>query len=610
MQTIILGFDAFDPKVFERLSEKGSLPNLSHFVEKKGYSRFEVANPPQSEVSWTSIATGLDPGGHGIFDFVHRDPKSYVFYVSLLPTQKKMGAVQFVSPFSSRTIFEQASRRGYPATSLWWPATFPARLDLAVNTLPGLGTPDIMGKLGVGTFFTSEADFENEQWKTKIEILSSKGRDGFRGSLKGPMLKKTNEVTSALLPIEIERLDDQRARVTFDKTSVELTLGKWSPITELTFNISLLVKVRVITRFILTRLEPQINLYCLPLQIHPLHSPWPYGASPAFVKNTWNKNGPFLTIGWPQDTTSLEDGCISDNQFLDLCNLIFSTREEILMNQIGQFKEGLLASVFDSLDRIQHMFWRDRQDVVEQWYIKLDGLVGRVEDSLAKKGSKPQIVIVSDHGFNNFKHKVHLNRWLIEKGYLIPKQSADKGNFQDVDWTQTQAYGLGLNSLYMNLEGREGKGIVQKDRIEPLLKQLHDDLLSWIGPGGQPVLTRVAYRHEALTGPLVEFGPDLILGYSPGYRASAQTGLGGWEIASIEPNQDHWGADHCIDFQSVPGVLFSNQGLQNLPSPSFRDFPRLTIHEDLEGGGKYTAPSLSEEEQETLEERLKSLGYL
>jgi hypothetical protein len=348
----------------------------------------------------------------------------------------------------------------------------------------------------------------------------------------------------------------------------------------------------------------------LPLQIHPLHSPWPYGASPSFVKNTWNNNGPFLTIGWPQDTTGLEDGCINDDQFLDLCNSIFTKREEILMNQISNFKEGLLASVFDSLDRIQHMFWRDRRDIVEQWYIKLDGLVGRVNDALAKRSSKPHVVIVSDHGFNNFEHKVHLNQWLVEKGYLIPKQPVEKGYFQAVEWTRTQAYGLGLNSLYLNLEGREGMGIVQKDGIEPLLKRLREDLLAWTGPDGQPVLKNVAYRHEAFNGPFVEYGPDLILGYSPGYRASAQTGLGGWEKTTIEPNRDHWGADHCIDFMSVPGVLFSNQGLQNYPSPSYRDFPRLTIQEDLEGGGKYIPPSLSEEEQETLEERLKSLGYL
>ena len=58
MKTIILGFDSFDPAVFENMAGQNQLKNLSKFVDAKGYSRFEVCSPPQTEVSWTSIATG------------------------------------------------------------------------------------------------------------------------------------------------------------------------------------------------------------------------------------------------------------------------------------------------------------------------------------------------------------------------------------------------------------------------------------------------------------------------------------------------------------------------------------------------------------------------
>jgi len=44
------------------------------------------------------------------------------------------------------------------------------------------------------------------------------------------------------------------------------------------------------------------------------------------------------------------------------------------MRQIEHFDEGLLASVFDCLDRVQHMFRRDRPDIVAAWYEKLDAL--------------------------------------------------------------------------------------------------------------------------------------------------------------------------------------------------------------------------------------------
>ena len=150
MKTILVGFDAFDPVFFERLHNQGKTPNLSAFLEKSGYSPFQVSNPPQSEVSWTSIATGLNPGGHGIFDFVHRNPESYGLFVSLLPTKGSLLGTTFTPPHNAGTIFDTAVKAGYPASSLWWPATFPSRLGSPVHTIPGLGTPDIFCQLGVG----------------------------------------------------------------------------------------------------------------------------------------------------------------------------------------------------------------------------------------------------------------------------------------------------------------------------------------------------------------------------------------------------------------------------------------------------------------------------
>jgi hypothetical protein len=103
-----------------------------------------------------------------------------------------------------------------------------------------------------------------------------------------------------------------------------------------------------------------------------------------------------------------------------------------------------------------------------------------------------------------------------------------------------------------------------------------------------------------------------VIGYAPGYRASAETGLGQWRDGAIERNSDHWGADHCIDPQTVPGVLFASRGLSNFPRPSYRDIPALTIHESLDAGGSVPPPSASsgKEDREIVEERLKSLGYL
>ncbi|MCJ7537142.1 MAG: alkaline phosphatase family protein [Anaerolineales bacterium] len=611
MRTIILGFDAFDPVFCEELLQSGRMPNLARFLTVDGYRRFEVTNPPQSEVSWTSIATGLNPGGHGIFDFVHRDPKTYTPFVSLLPTKRGFGGVQFAPPYSAPTLFDQTAKKGFPATSLFWPATFPARPDSLVKSIPGLGTPDILGRLGVGSFFSTGRDKEMGNRKTPVETLQSNGKDCFRSSLKGPSKAKLDQEEAAVLPFEIGKLDDRSAELKIGSHRLVLQLGQWSQIFGLSFKMGTFVKVNAITQVILTSLEPELNLYFLPLQIDPLHSPWHYAVPPKFVKNTWKSNGPFLTIGWPQDTTGLEDGCMNDEQFLALCDSIFESRERILMHQIGEFNEGVLASVFDSLDRIQHMFWRDHPEIIENWYIKLDNFVGRVEKTLKAKGlEKARILVVSDHGFSNFDQKIHLNRWLIENGYLVSRDELDSGKFKDVNWQSSQAYGLGLNSIYLNLVGREGQGIVENHQVDSLTNQIRDKLLEWKDRDGKRVVNSVPSNAEALSGPLAKYGPDLIVGYAPGFRASPQTGLGEWEKTSMEVNQDHWGADHCIDPKAVPGVLFSNQGLGNFPHPSYHDFPVLATGEEVEGGVSAPPPSISDEDQEMLEERLKSLGYL
>src|SRR6185503_10519097 len=183
MKTILLGFDSFDPNIFEEMASQNELPHLQTFLEAGGYSRLDVCSPPQTEVSWTSIATGADPGGHGIFDFVHRDPETYMPYVSILPMRKNALGEKFIPPYSAKTFFEEAADMGYPATALWWPAMFPARPEIPVMTLPGLGTPDIRGQLGVGTLFSTEDEGKK---KTGVIKLESAGKDRFTASLRGP----------------------------------------------------------------------------------------------------------------------------------------------------------------------------------------------------------------------------------------------------------------------------------------------------------------------------------------------------------------------------------------------------------------------------------------
>lgn len=610
MKTLLLGLDAFDPGFFEGMVERGELPHLRDLVEAGKYSRFQVANPPQSEVSWTSIATGLNPGNHGLFDFVHRDPATYSVQVSLLPTEKTLAGIRFTSPHRARTIFDTAVDRGFPATTLWWPATFPARLESPVRSVPGLGTPDLLGMLGVGTLFSADPEDAERGMKTRVAALKKAGAGSYRQGLQGPARQGMFGVRDSSIEL-ILQVHHEGAALKVGDQWIELNTGEWSPILTLAFRMGPLVKVKALTQFILTQTEPHPRLYALPLQIHPLASPWRYGTPGAFIRDLWRSEGPFLTLGWPQDTIALEDGLISDEQFQCLCQSIFESRAAILKKTAREFQEGALGAVLDSLDRIQHIYWDDRPDIVAQWYRRLDRLVGEVLALIGESGGEPaRWIILSDHGFTDFDYKVHLNRWLLEHDHLTASDRGEPGTMlESVDWPLTAAYAVGLNGIYLNMVGRERDGTVAPERREERLNEMAAALAAWRGPDGRPVVRRTWRNEEAFEGDLSPYGPDLVVGYAPGYRASQETGLGSWADRPLEANRDRWSADHCVDPEVVPGVIFASRGLENHPRPSYKDIPAMAIEADPDSRGGAPPPALTEEETEIVEERLKSLGY-
>src|SRR4051812_16212681 len=76
-KVIILGFDGLEPTLVESLLAADMLPNLAALRDRGGFARVATTAPAQTPVAWSSFATGTNPGGHGIFDFLRRDPATY-----------------------------------------------------------------------------------------------------------------------------------------------------------------------------------------------------------------------------------------------------------------------------------------------------------------------------------------------------------------------------------------------------------------------------------------------------------------------------------------------------------------------------------------------------
>jgi predicted AlkP superfamily pyrophosphatase or phosphodiesterase len=72
----VLGIDGLDPDVLaEVMARHPDLTrNWKRLVDASGIQRLGTSTPPQSPVAWSNFITGLDPGGHGVYDFLHRDP--------------------------------------------------------------------------------------------------------------------------------------------------------------------------------------------------------------------------------------------------------------------------------------------------------------------------------------------------------------------------------------------------------------------------------------------------------------------------------------------------------------------------------------------------------
>ncbi len=576
---VILGIDGMDPDVFRLLHGRGDMPVLGAMAEAGNFRVLATSNPSQSPVSWTSIATGSNSGKHGIFDFIHRNPKTYVPELSLFGIQQYKGGVRYTSNVRLPTLFGRAMERGIPVTLLRWPLTFPAPESLPSNSqlLSGMGVPDLLGALGKYSFYT--ADHSILEKDKHGRIFHIKPKDGIvKTDVYGPRYLGLKGIKEATVSMTVERTSEG-LRVTLPDTILQLNNGIWSPHVIIRFSTGLMGKVSAVTRMVCVESELFPSLFVLPMQIYPKDTTLPLSSPRTFGIDLWDKIGPYLTLGMPEDTNGLKDGLIPDNVFRDLCKDVFAERERMLNTAFDSIDNGIFACVFDTLDRIQHMFWRDKTNplqtteakeptnVVADWYRRMDLLVGRV---MQRIGSEIPLLILSDHGFTSLNTYVHLNSWLAQNGFMVFKKGAKEGGvlFENVDWSKTRVYALGFNSVYINIKGREGKGIVESNEADSLCSDLMQRLTGWT-EDGKSIIKQVYKSREIYPGNQINDGPDLVIGYQKGYRASRQTVLGeapaGW---LVEDNHDLWCGDHCCDPSFVPGVLFgTNLNKANIELP-------------------------------------------
>ena len=121
-KVIVIGLDGLEPTIVEKMFKVGELPNLAKLKKQGGYSRVQTTYPAQTPVAWSTFATGTNPGGHGIFDFLGRNPKTYLPVLALSRyEQKNIFTLPKVENLRRGVaLWELLSEAGLPSTVIRW----------------------------------------------------------------------------------------------------------------------------------------------------------------------------------------------------------------------------------------------------------------------------------------------------------------------------------------------------------------------------------------------------------------------------------------------------------------------------------------------------------
>jgi len=604
---IILGIDGLDPDLLTKFMAEGKMPNFARLAAQGSFRRLTTSIPPQSPVAWSNLITGMNAGGHGIFDFIHRDPKTFQLYFSTSKVEgpkRSFHVGSWVIPLGSgsaeqlrhgKAFWEILDEQGVPNYVYRIPANFPP-IAAKGKTLSGMGTPDLRGTYGTFTFYTDDptAAVGAVEGGEVVQVEVKNNR--VATNLIGPdnTFRKNSPPATEPFTVDVDPLESV-ARIGLQDQQFVLKEGEWSGWVPVEFQLMPFIgNVKGICRFYLKQTHPRFQLYVSPINIDPENPALPISTPSSYSRDLAKQIGEFHTQGIAEDTKARMADVFDDKEYLEQAHTVLAEHRRAFDAEFPKFHQGLFFFYFSSLDLNAHMMWRltDPQhpaydaalaaqygSSLEEFYEQIDQVLGEV---LPKVDNNTTLLVLSDHGFAPYRRSFNLNTWLLNNGYIKRKTGASKDSsepFADVDWSRTRAYGLGLNGLYLNVRGREREGIVEPAQADALLREIRQKLLEVRDPkDGSQVMTRIDLASEAYQGPYARTGPDALVGYNRGYRSGWKTILGAFPADVLEDNTNAWSGDHCMDFTKVPGVLLSNRRI-DAQAPALTDIAPTILAE-------------------------------
>jgi predicted AlkP superfamily phosphohydrolase/phosphomutase len=600
-KVLVIGFDGMDPDFLRQFVDEGVMPNFARFMSAGDFKPLGTAIPPQSPVAWANFITGQNAGGHGIFDFIHRKPETLLPYLSTSESQPpskwwRIGQWKFPrdgGPMELKrhgdAFWEHLAAAGVDVTIFKVPSNFPP-VECDARTLSGMGTPDILGTYGIFSYITDHPPADTDVSGGRvITVRITDGR--FETEIPGPVnsYREGDPESAASVGVTI---DPVHPAATFQVGDDRFLLqeGEWSDWITLNYEmIPWLKSVSGICRFYLMEVRPHFRLYVTPVQLDPMAPEMPISTPAEYSRELAGDIGLYYTQGLPDDTKALEEQVFTDADYVSQSTRVLEERLTQFRSELDRFCQldtGFLFFYFNSPDQTCHMFWRN-MDPESPMYADAEGLFRdhirhiyqRVDEALgmavASCGDETLIIAMSDHGFAPYHRSFHVNSWLLQNGYLHLRpgvRNTDVAFLSGIDWTRTRAYAIGINGLYLNLRGREKRGIVAPGaQREELLQELAIKLEAVVDPQDGQQAIKYAYRADKIySGPYRDSGPDIIIGYDRGFRGSNESALGEIPDEIFTDNLLKWSGDHCMAADEVPGIIVANRKIRH-EGPSLLD---------------------------------------
>jgi predicted AlkP superfamily phosphohydrolase/phosphomutase len=617
-KVIVLGLDGLSPRIVHKMwNDKNlpDLPNMKKLAEMGHFGPLQTTMPALSPVAWSSFITGMSPGGHGIADFIMRDPETYMPVFSIYESRDvdfSLDIGDFTMPVSGGGMYNlrkgtpfwsYLTERGIPAHITKIPTNFPVD-ETATTAISGMGTPAVTDTYGTFAYFTTNL-MERYKDLSGGHVFYVDRRDNkVECELVGPASpfvkydrEKAREdefYNSVKVPFSVYcDPNSQAVRIDIQGKTVVIKQGEFSEWVQVNFEFgAMLGGASGIVRFMLKEAHPHLRLYVTPINVDPSNQAapvtWPaeYGAELA------EEIGPFFTKMLPADNKAFEAKIFRDEDYVSMSQIIMQERVALFNYELSKFDSGLFYFYVSSTDQDAHMLWRNMDEThpmhaesdnrfshyIYYMYEEMDKLVGQV---LPAVDDNTLLMVCSDHGFEQFGKQFHLNSWLRREGYLAIKPEARRKaqtSIYDIDWDNTIAYGIGFNGLYINRKGREANGIISDAQVDKYTREISRKLNGLKDDEtGRTAISRVFERDEVYRGAHTAEMPELLVGYEPGYRNSSDSVQGMTQRTIIDVNPFAWSGDHSMNRDRVPGSLILSRNIAKR-QPNIMDLP-VTILE-------------------------------